>query len=505
MFDRRVLLIGLDGATWNRIDPYVRAGKLPAFKRLVQGGVSGNLESTNPPLSPPAWTSIFTGVEPKKHGIFGFVKRKEGSYFVTPISPKDRKVKALWNILTEMRRRSILVNIPFVYPPDEVNGLMITGLGTPSKQSNFTYPKEYKRKLLKNFPNYDVDFKEDLFFLSSDRDHLFEQIEVLVNEQIRVVKYLLKEEQWDFFACVIRSLDVIQHFCWNDDDRVLDCYLKINNFLNWVLDYLNKDTILFVCSDHGFSQVHTRFYVNNWLEAQGFLEMKRRKSEVLDKLIPPAEVFTKILFKFGFNKLVWKLKRSNILEFVLKHFIRSRAVGYMFEINWRHTKTYSFLGLDGTLYLNLEGREPEGIVGKDEYKELKRLITGKLLKLKDPKTGQKIIKNVHWESEVYGGKYTETPDICLIPTEGYRLMAGYNSGGILAEENKWEGDHNRNGIFITYGSEIKSNKKIKGVKVYDLAPTILAVLGLPIPRDTDGRLLKAIFEHGSDIIQQQVK
>lgn len=503
MRNKKVIVLGLDGATWDIILPFVKKGKLPAFKYLIENGICGHLESTIPPSSPSAWTSIFTGATPGKHGIFGFVKQKKNSYFITPISSKDRKVDPVWKILSDNGKKVILLNIPFTYPPDKVNGIMTTGLGTPSKKSDFTYPIDYKNELLNKFPNYDVDFNEDLILLTSDIESVLSNIELITDEQIRLGKYLLKKEKWDLFALVLRASDVIQHYCWDNKDAIFNFYQQADIFIKWLIDSMDDDTLLLICSDHGFSQVHTRVFINNWLEEVGLLKMNKKSNSLLSKYVPSAEFFQKVLVKFGLKNVIWKLKRSRLLE-PMMHIIPSSKLQHLSEIKWSETKAYFLDGLDGAINVNLKSREPEGIVTNEDYKKVKEQTIGEIMKLNDKN------KNVLIEAcdgkELYGNILSNTPDICLLRNNGYRLMGGYNySGKICEKELERNGEHSKQGIFLAYGSGVKSGKAAEDAKVYDITPTILYILGLPMPKIMDGRVLKEIFKEGSDLAKMEIK
>jgi predicted AlkP superfamily phosphohydrolase/phosphomutase len=496
---KRVLLLGLDGATWDLIEPWVKEGKLPSFERLMKEGSWGNLESTIPPLSPSAWTSIFTGASPAKHNVYGFVKQKKDSYFFTPISSKDRKAKPIWKIISVAGKRIILINIPFSYPPDKVNGIMTTGLGTPSKNSNFVYPPGYKNKLLKEFPDYDVDFNEDLILLSTKPKQFLQQIHRVTEERIRLVKHLLETEVWDFFAVVLRALDVVQHYFWDDDGIVFNYYKRFDGFLNYILDALDDDTIFCLCSDHGFGAVKNYVYINNWLEKLGLLKIRnlsRLSSKKVDFL--SAEKLQELLLKAGLKNLVWRLKRSVLLEKVLK-FIPSSSYQHLSEIDWSKTKAYFLEGSAGLININLKGREPEGIVEEKEYLELRRYLADELSKLRDPVTETQIIRKIYTKGELYqqNSELMEAPDLILLKNKGYQFEGGYNHlretfglpyhGGV-----KRPGDHELNGILAILGAEIKAGVRIEA-QVWDVAPTILRILGLPSFVDMEGQVLDNVF------------
>jgi len=500
MLRPKVVVIGLDGATWNLIKPWAEEGKLPTFKYLMENGAWGILESTVPPLSPSAWVSIYTGCKPSKHGIFGFVKRKSDSYFYRPISSRDVKKKPIWEVLSECGLRCIVINALFLYPPKPINGILITGLGTPSKDSDFVYPKSYKEFILKNFPEYDVDFNEDLLLVSDDAKLFIRKVKDVTKEQIKLTKFFIKNESWDFLFSIFRALDVIQHYFWNDRQLVYNFYKIFDEFIGELLhDYLKDEKfVLFIVSDHGFSKVEKYFCINNWLEQIGMLRMVEKQKNDRSTLIT-AETVKKILLKLRMRKLVWKLKRTKLLERLLR-VIPSEEFRYIHQIKWDETKAYYYEGSDGIININLKDREPCGIVEKKDYHDIVSCICNELKKLEDPETDEKIVERVYTKEKLYGSADDELPDIFVLMREGYRAVA-YNKlddssmfmppvhGRILRPA-----DHHINGVFLAFGWNIVCGKKVENaVKLWDIAPTIMNILCVPIASYMDGRVLTDIL------------
>jgi predicted AlkP superfamily phosphohydrolase/phosphomutase len=487
--ESRVVMLGWDGATWDLILPWIEQGKLPGIGRMVGEGVWGTLLSTIPPISPSAWTTIFTGVNPGKHGILGFVKRKPDSYFVTPISSRDRKGVPVWTILSTIGKRVVLVNIPFTYPPDQVNGIMITGLGTPSKKSNFVYPLDRKATVVQQFPDYDVDFSEDRILLSDDKSFALDEIKDVTAAQIRLFTHLLHTEEWDFASVVFRSLDVAQHFFWDDPDCILQYYQQLDDLLSRCLSScMQEGDSLLVCSDHGFSRVHTQLYVNNWLESLGLLAISEPKSGQRGRL--SAETFQNILLAMGMKGLVWRLKRSALLEPVLKRFIRSKGFQHLLDMRWTETCAYFHDGSDGLVWLNLEGREPEGIVSPERKKVLQERIIQAALQIRDPSTGKPVIGAAYAGDDLFGSGGQMTPDIALLPNQGYRLVGGYNRAGRMFEEEQARiANHAPEGIFAAFGPLVRKGEQVHNARVADITPTILRMLGFGPPGNMDGKAL----------------
>ncbi len=493
---QRVILVGLDGATWNVIKPLVEKNKLPAFQQLIQKGVSAEFRSTIPPISPSAWNSIYTGVTPAKHSIFSFVKRTKNSYFYQPISANDRTAVPLWRHISNYGKRVIALNLPFSYPPDKINGIVTTGLGTPSRTADFIYPPEYRDSLLKQFPEFDVDFNEDLLVMTSDVNRFLHQIESVTDAQIDMAKYLMHHEQWDLFFPVFRATDVIQHYFWDNEELIYTYYKKFDDLLAYLLDSTDDNRTVMLCSDHGFGRVDTYVYINNVLQQMGLITIKpKRTPQIIN-----AEFIQGLMLKLGLRNLVWKLKRNPLIEKVLK-FIPSSAYSYLFQVDWAATKAFFYETSDGAIYINMEGREPDGSVTTEEYESVRRLIIENLKSLKDPVTGRNIIKQIFTREELYGGKCETAPDIILLKNDGFRLV-GYNDNGNIFQEPVHgaatrPGDHTEYGVFLASGNDIKEGDHVTA-EVYDIAPTIYHILGIPIPTNVDGNVLD-IFKADSNL------
>ncbi len=497
----RAVLIGIDGATWNVIEPMMDRGLLPGISRMVEEGAHGRLESTRPPTSPSAWTSIFTGVGPGQHGIFGFTKRRRGSYFISPISSRDRTAKPVWRIVTEHGLSTVVLNVPFAYPPDEVSGVMTTGLGTPSRGSDFTFPKELRHELFNRYPDLDVDFNEDRILLGAEEDPVAKVLGV-TSEHIRVTKDLFLERDWDLFISVLRSTDVIQHYFWNDQDVLEECYAQADGLIGWMMDHLDEGTLLLACSDHGFDAVHHRVNMTSWLREAGFLSLRPRASKgPRRRVLPSAERVQSAMVGMGLKGTVARLKRSRMVEGALKHVVRSERFDHLNEIQWSETRAYFRIGTYGNIYLNKVGREPEGCVEPEEEDGLLRSIGEEALALKDPGTGEGVIAECHRGSRLFGDGSPERPDLVLLARGGYRLVAGRTGLGPLFEkEDRKIADHTQYGILLAFGEGVPRGSRINGARVVDLVPTMLRWMGVTYEGTLEGEPLECIAWDDSELM-----
>lgn len=484
----QVIVIGLDGATWDLIKPWAEEGTLPSFKEIMDNGAWGTLESTLPPLSPSAWSSIFTGVTPAKHSVWAFVKQKKESYFIRPITSKDIKKKLLWDYLTENGLRGIFFNIPFVYPPKMINGILTSGLGTPSKNSEFAYPPAVKEEVREKFPDYDVDFNEDEILRFGNKRSISERILKITKAHMDAFKYFYKKEEAYVYSVVIRSLDVVQHYFWDDQDTLFRFYNQADEFLAWILANKKRGDILVICSDHGFRGVNKNFYINDFLKKKDLLIVKEGGKK--RKKLPSAEAMHKVLIKLQLRKLIWAIKHSKHLEQILKIFPSGEIPANM--IKWNDTKAYYQEGSGGLIKINVKDREPEGLVDPEDYDGVRGTIIKKILEFRDPETGEKVIEFAKKGEEMYNnGDYI--PDIIIYPKEGYKLAGGFiKSGSAVEKERERNGEHAIDGIIALYGESVK-NTEIKA-KVYDVTPTILWALGVSPGNCFDGRILREAFK-----------
>lgn len=485
----KIILVGVDSSSWEIIDPFIKEGFLPNFKKLKNDGLSSILTSAYPPVSPPGWVSMFTGTEPVRHRIIDFVKRKKGSYFIEPIFSSDRKEPFIWEFISEKSKRTIAIAIPFAYPTRPFNGIITTGLGTPSKKSEFTYPKEVKDHILKNYPDFDVDFEENNISFQMDFSKMIKKVNDATYHQFLFGKELFYKEKWDLFIFVFRSTDVIQHYLINDKELLLKTYQQVDDYLGWFIEHMDKDTTLLLASDHGGSQVHTRFYINNWLYDNGYLSVNPKKNKIslvdMDKL-------ESLLINSPLKDTVWKLKRTGIAETLLKvskHFIISRRFGEYQNVNWNKSTLYSLATSAGLIFVNQKDREPNGVVDYVDRYNLLKEFKNKILKLLY--NGKKVVDKVILIDDIYPQRNLndiDLPDAILILNKGFTMNPGLTLGEIFETERIRIGDHNMDGIISIYSKnkDYSKMKKKKSYAIYDIVPTCLKIMNIKVPLKFDG-------------------
>jgi len=500
----RVVIIGVDGATPDLLELWMKEGKLPHLQKIKQDGIYGSLKSTMPPFSAPAWTSIVTGCSPGKHGIYGFETTSSlESHLITSSS---RKAPALWNYLTSIGLNSIIVNVPNTYPPEKINGVMITGLLTPSEESNFTYPKTIKDRLTKedlgifeleqlwidDFPrSYMAKYAPEKLL-----DHIIDQMISHVNVTIN----LMKEKDWDLTMVVIRGTDTAQHFLYNRKELLLRCYQKVDELISTMIENFS-DAVFFVVSDHGFEKIKAILYPDNVLYNAGLLVPKQNLSQ------NPTSLFSHLISKIIKTVLqVIPLKTIKKIKFIKKILFSSSSNQKL--INFSKTKAFSIADGRG-IRICQKGSFPEGIVAPDEYTSLCKEIQTLFENLRHQDTKEHLVEKIYRWNEIYGEKAKYPPDLIIDVKKGVTAAEWIRTSNVLSEWKKTKkqilpvafrddsagrsGDHAKYGVFFAYGNNIKSNVSIKNANVMDVLPTVFTALGLPVPSSVDGKVHDYIF------------
>lgn len=501
--DQKIMVIGLDGGTFDLIEPWTKAGHLPTFARLMREGAWGNLRSTMPPITAPAWSTFMTGKNPGKHGLIDFVFRQPDSYDVSPVNGSLRQGRSLWSLLSDGGKKVIVTNVPLTYPPEPVNGLMITGLLSPSEKSEFTYPPELADELRAN--GYRIHAPQS--YAKGDIDRFLTSIYETTDIQLETVKHLMQEHPWDFLMYVFRGTDRLQHGLWHfmDPDHplhgapgtekyqnaILEHYQYIDQQLADLLDRVDERTMLILMSDHGAGPFHKYIYMNNWLRRWGFLKMKRgpltRLKEALFALgITPITAYN-FLLKLGLGSLKGKVTKGRGQEKLARLFLSFK------DVDWSQTKVYS-LGNAGQLWINLRGREPRGIVAPgSEYEQVRQDLIDRLMTMEDPETGERLVDTVYTREDLFQGPYVEQmPDIVFVP-KGFRYLSfgeyEFASHRLVDVSYGITGWHRRNGMVLLHGSPVQANVRLQNASIEDVAPTLLYLMGQPVPADMDGRVL----------------
>ena len=501
----RVLVIGLDGGTLDLIGPWGRQGHLPAFAHLINKGASGPLRSTIPTISPAAWTSFMTGKNPGKHGVFDFIRRRPDSYQLEYVQTDLSSMGTMFRWLSQQGRRVGVIGVPMTYPPEPINGFMVAGSWAPENEC-CAYPSELAQFLWEQ--GYTIN---NAMAYTPDTARAFAQyVEEVTEVRASVALELLRREPWDLFMAAFRDVDTLQAFYWHDmdpahpfhtperaerfGDVILDHHRQLDRFVSQMLDEVGDDATVVVMSDHGGGPLYHEIFINNWLLEKRLLALKRR-SDV-------GDLYRKTLRRLGINRstviklLGWPLanRLKRIFPSWVEHMVPWPHTGLIDQIDWSRTKAYSF-GSIGQIYINVRGREPQGIVEPgQEYEEVVAHIVEELGKLADPETGTPISPRVFRREEIYWGPYADKgPDLNVVFGNMScisHITLDAVQDRVLAPPADYEtGTHRMDGMVVMRGPHVQRGAVPQSAQIIDLAPTILYLMGEPIPTDMDGRVL----------------
>lgn len=517
----KVLVIGLDGATFNVIDPLIANGLLPNLEKLIRQGCRSELFSTIQPISAPAWSSFMTGMNPGKHGILDFTEHSMDDYSVKFINASYRRGKTLWRILGDFGKRVSVMNVPFTYPPEELNGFCICGMDAPGVKDRYFYPQGLFHEINRKVGKYVIEVSVRDFIRARKPLLFLQKIQEALSIQFRSAKYLMQNKPWDFFIYVCRAPDQVQHFFWkyadpghplhedgkdkNLRDAISLIYSQIDDDIGELLKGIDETDMVIVLSDHGHGGNYDKvIFLNQWLRKLGLLEFKRQgggKTHTMGYL--SGRLISGDLINRA-KRVIPRNVKSLLLDKV--PFLRDKIESQLSfaNIDWSKTKAYSEENR-GNIWINVKGRQPQGTVDPaSEYQELRERIVKELLDMADPETGKKIVKKVFRREELYRGPYLEkAPDIMFIQdADPYayvlrRSDPSRNDAHWLRKLSADEAEqfqnasHRLEGILIAKGRGIRKGQKIsKGANIIDVAPTVLHLMGVPVPRDMDGQVLR---------------
>jgi len=514
--NEKVIVVGLDGATWELLKRFVEKGFLPNIKRLLENGVSANLLTTIPPLTGPAWVSFVTGKNPGSHGCYNFMIPHDSLLDVEPISTKTIKGRTFYEILEKSGFKSILINLPCSSPPRLKKGIILPSFF--ASDSKEVYPKNLVDKI-PEIKKYRVmpDFLRQRI---GGGEAMTKDARDLEKVKFSIAKNLFKNYEWDFFFVFFGITDWVQHKRYKHllsgkdgkNSEFVKAYIDLDNYIGWFLDNVSKETIFILMSDHGFKSVSTYFHINMWLKENGFLNVKLPKLHTSASLpFTPKRIiggnvkgfsqsFVQYLSSFLTSHSFLYLSSGHTARFMSKHFpitkkiIPSEVLNVGYEIDPKKSLAYSISGGNVTgVYINDKSRFKDGIVAPYDYERVRNKIILEMKTLRD-KNGKKVFKHVYKKEDIYWGDYLlMAPDI-IYEENSHIIMTTILSADSAIEKSNDGGWHGKKGIFAAYGGNILKGKTVKDISYLDFAPTILYLFGKNIPIEMEGRILFEIFK-----------
>ncbi|MCF7958271.1 MAG: alkaline phosphatase family protein [Phycisphaerae bacterium] len=501
----KAMIIGLDGATWDVLDDEFLTRFMPNLKRLKETGTSGTLQSTLPPITPAAWTSCLTGVEPCHHGLVDFKRYSFSDNWLRITNSSHVRVPNLWHYLSDNNLRIASINVPFTYPAYPVNGILIGGMGTPGATSDFVYPPEFKETLYDQIPDYDiangsVAVNKGLSGNKAEFTASIEKIKRRLESRLDLARLVQKQQQTDVMMVQFQQTDLIKHRCWRyvspklrdnypyQRDKIFELFVKLDQIIGELLKMADKQSSLVaVLSDHGFGPTPWVVNVNVILADWGYIKRARPISRAIRR--------TRLNIRKGKG-------------------LSSRHVPLSIQLPVDWSKTRAIVvqrPIYSSVHLNVKGRQPGGIVPPgDAYDQLIAELKSKFEQFTNPINGEKVFDKVVVPKKDFD---TDAPyvlesygDLMLVHKPHYRtsstLKASRGHIGKIKDNNLNAAWHYPNGLFILNGRGIHAGKTIDA-NICDIAPTFYSWLGMPIPAEVDGQPIVGAFEQSPTIVKNR--
>lgn len=462
---KKVVMIGLDGLNPDLV--YQWKGELPNLSKLMEEGIHGNIKSTVPPITPQAWSCILTGKNPGHFGYWDFTYRDDYSYGQSELvnsRVRDERVDTIYEILSGYNKKVAIINVPVTYPPPEIpGGYSISSFMIPNLNKQFTHPASLRKKIEKIIGQYIIDAStSDMNFRQMDKEVVLKRIYDMDKQRFELTKYFIKEKKCDFVFTVIMGTDRMPHLFYRYFDKnhrrytphpkyesaLKNHYKFCDESIGEILNLMDKDTAMIVTSDHSVQRLDGRINLNEWLIKEGYMKLRKRPE-----------------------------RPTSLMQV---------------DIDWSQTKAWA-TGFTGQLYLNVKGRESQGIVDSQDYERLLDELAEKLKAITDEK-GESLDTKVYRRKDIHSGEYAKFgPDLFVYFDNCYwniSELIGYDSiYSYDTPKGPDDGGHGPFGFFAMAGKGVPKRGKVSDADLLDIAPTVLHLFGVTIPQDMEGKVL----------------
>lgn len=493
MSHSKLLVIGLDGATFDLLKPWAAAGAIPTFARLLRTGTHGQLRSVPNTDTAPAWATFATGLNPANHGLFHELGWSADRRTLRPMQGADRQGRAFWHIASDAGRRVLIINVPFTYPAEPVNGILLAGVDAPGVDApNFCFPSDLITDARRNVGEYRIESQIQAAVKENRPDDGLADAYAVAERRTETLIYVMSQGHWDLAVIVYSVPDVMQHFFWQQMVRsagahrhaIRDGYIFIERQIERLMAHAGDNTDLIIMSDHGFGPIcATPEHLAGWLTRQGF-------TRTLD---PAQKPWRRRLISNAYSWLRSRLSESQ--KATLRRWLpglRNRVESNVrfATIDWPATTAYAGPS-PYEVWINCQGREPWGsVVPGDDYERVRECLMAALMDWRDSDTGKKRVRAVYRREEVYHGRYFDlAPDVTI----EWNPEAAPPPETLEGNASRFDADHQAEGILLAVGPKIRTGAEIHGATLADLALTILHLLDVPWDGQMDGRILTELL------------
>jgi predicted AlkP superfamily phosphohydrolase/phosphomutase len=517
----KVLVLGLDGATWDMLEPLLLEGLLPNLARLREQGVSGSLRSVFPPLSPVAWTGVMTGKNPGKHGIFEFLEHGHDPLRGRVNSSRTIRSELLWEIAGRYGKKTVVGGVPMSYPPRpsaRFPGFCLGDFLSPVAAPDFASDPALFAELERVVGPYRA--WATAIHDGGNEAAVLADLHAFLEQHLKAIEFLIRRCDWDLFLFDLMAIDRFQHELWHVWDlthrvargrerelaalrpKLIEFWQTLDRGIGVIEDNLPRDAALLLISDHGFGPIEHYVNFNVWLLEQGYIALEdslyvKQKHWFYRQGATPEWIYG-VMSRLGLgNHRVSRFrgKQDSLMDRLAESIFLSRR-----HIDWSRTRAYA-QGNFGQIFLNLEGRQPHGCVAAKEARPLLDDLKAELRTIPHPQTGEPLVEHVYERDELYHGPHAHlAPDLTVVLTDWrYRTIGlhDFTTHKLISPAFGPTGDHRMEGILIAAGPAFRIGATPHDAELLDIAPTVLHLLGVPVPDDVDGRVLTELLEPAS--------
>jgi predicted AlkP superfamily phosphohydrolase/phosphomutase len=514
----KVFVLGLDGATWDLLEPLLDSDLLPNIARLRAEGSSGSLRSVFPPLSPVAWTGVMTGKNSGKHGIFEFVEHEHDPLHGRVNSSRAIQSELLWEIAGRHGKKSVVGGVPMSYPPrprKNFPGFYLGDFLSPAAAPDFSSDPALFAELETVVGPYRP--WATVVHDGGNEKAALADLQAFLEQHLKTVQFLMERCDWDLFIFDLMATDRFQHELWHAWDlthraalgreeelaglkpALTEFWLTLDRGIGEIAEKLPADAALFLISDHGFGPIEHYVNFNVWLLEKGYIQLEdslyvRQKHWFYRQGATP-EWFYGIMSRLGIaghRVSRFRGKQDGLIDRIGETVFLSRR-----HIDWSRTRAYA-QGNFGQIFFNIKGRQPNGCVAVEDVPSLTRDLIGDLRSIPHPETGRPLVERVYERDELYHGPFAHlAPDLTVVLDDWrYRTIGlhDFTTNRVIAPAFGPTGDHRMEGILIGAGPVFQTGASPLAAELIDIAPTVLHLLGVPVPPDMDGRVLSELFD-----------
>ncbi len=503
----KCVVLGLDGGSFEMLDAMRATGTLPHLSGLLTGGVRAVLESTLPPVTCPAWPTMFTGRNPGVHGYTSFAVMEPGTTRYRGVSLRDVACPTIWNVLNRAGVRTGIFNMPGAYPVDEVDGFMVSGFPTPPGAEATVWPPALKEKFRNAFPDYDcAGIIEDLLTKDPEaRRAVMQRMKDILDMRAEALDWFLDQEPVDFLWVVLETIDRLSHAAYAylvesgpgytepEGEAIramaLEVLQKQDEVIGRVLDRMGPDPIVFVVSDHGFTWASKQFDLPAWLAETGYM-VPPSGWRLGARLRPAVRRMLRGLVPSGLRRRLRGMGQDRSAQ--------DASAKVETTWDWARSRAFPARYCEWGVFINTADRRAGGPVGPENYDAVVDAVAADLRAAVDPETGRPVLKYVQRRDRVYEGPYAgRAPDLFFLPSQGIvhrcrRLPGTETAEGWLAPIPGYYNFHERVGILTVTGPPFGTGTSAPA-QVVDVMPTVLYAMGLEVPEDLEGRVLQEAF------------